>query len=153
MDKAAFVVFSSELRSQLNEIEAVYELVRIRAKESGQAGTESLGFQLHNLYCACEDLFKFVAAAFENHIDPDGGYHIELLKRMRIPMAGVRPRVISDKAFFLLDSLRGFRHVFRHAYGTRLDERKVGIVLDDAQSLHGILRVELEEFLSAIEVA
>ena len=152
MEETAYVAFSSETRAQLDEIDAVHDLVESRATEPGLAGIESLGFQLHNLYCACEDLFEIVAAAFENHVEPNGGYHIELLKRMRMQFTGVRPKVVSDETFLLLDSLRAFRHVFRHAYGTSLDERKVRIVLEDARSLRTVLRNELEAFLAAIQV-
>ena len=95
---------------------------------------------------------EIVAAAFENQIDSPSGYHLELLKRMRMPIADVRPQVISDDSFRLLDSLRAFRHVFRHAYGRFLDERKLHIVLEDARSLHAGLREEIEAFLSAIQV-
>ena len=152
MDEVTYVVFSSECRAQLEAIDGVLELVDSRAREGGPAGIESLGFQLHNLYCACEELFEIVAGVFENHVDFGGGYHIDLLKRMRISISGVRPRVVSDSTFRLLDSLRSFRHVFRHAYGTSLDERKVRIVLEDAHSLRSVLRKDFEVFLSAIEV-
>jgi hypothetical protein len=52
---------------------------------------ESLGYQLHNLYCAFEDLFKIVSETFENHIQDKSKYHQELLKRMTISIEGVRP--------------------------------------------------------------
>lgn len=61
------------------------------------------------------------------------------------------PHAISDKTFQLLDSLRSFRHVFRHAYGTSLDERKVRIVLEDARSLQVFFRDEFATFLSLVE--
>ena len=102
MEQATYVVFASESRAQLDEIDGVYERVELRATETGPAG--------------------------------------------------IRPRVITDSTFVLLESLRSFRHVFRHAYGTSLDDRKVRIVLEDARLLHSILRREVETFLSAIEV-
>jgi len=71
---------------------------------------------------------------------------------MCIPMGGVRPRVISDESFRLLDSLRAFRHVFRHAYGSSLDERKLNIVLEDARALHAGLRADIVAFLRTIHV-
>jgi len=47
MDRSAFVIFASEVRAQLDRVEAVHELVEARAAISGPAGTESLGYQLH----------------------------------------------------------------------------------------------------------
>lgn len=143
-------MFVAECRAQLSEVQSVFDRVESRAGEQGQVGLESLGFQLHNLYCACEDLFEIVATAFENHVDPDGGYQIEPLKRMRMEIPGVRSRLISDEAFVWLETLRSFRHVFRNAYGTSLDRRKLAIVLEDARELMRVLPDELETFLSVV---
>ena len=151
MDPDRFLTFAAEARAQMDEIDSVFDLVEARSLEPGASGTESLGYQIHNLYCACEDLFEVVAETFENHLIANGGYHVELLKRMKIEIPGVRPAAISDRSFELLDSLRGFRHVFRHAYGASLDRRKVDIVLDDARRLHTSLRDEIESFLAAFE--
>ena len=148
MDKSRYLAFGSEARAQLEQIEVIYGRIDIRERVGGEAGLESLGYQLHNLYSAIEDLFEIVAAAFENHLAGSHGYHIELLRRMAISVAGVRPRVISDETLRLLDSLRGFRHVFRHAYGSALDARRLRIVLDDARSVRPSLRTDVEEFLS-----
>ena len=150
MEESKYVLFESEVASQLSAIEHTFELVEDRTGVPGEPGVESLAFQLHNLYSACEELFELIANTFENHIDPSGGYHIELLKRMRIPISGVRAAVVSDETYRLLDSLRSFRHVFRHAYGVPLDRRKVEIVLDDARSLRSRLQPEIGHFLASI---
>jgi hypothetical protein len=151
MDQNEYISVSSQIRAQLDEIDAVFDLVEERASETGPAGIESLGYQLHNLYSACEDLFEIVTESFENHLDNGGGYHIEILKRMKIEITGVRPRAISEATFNLLDSLRGFRHVFRHAYGTSLDRRKIDIVLEDARLLRKSLRREFAAFLESLK--
>lgn len=98
-----------------------YEELEERERKRGKAAIESLGYQLHNLYCAFEDLFKIVAAAFENHIEDKSRYHLELLKRMAIPIEGIRPALLSQESYTLLDNLRSFRHFFRHAYSYELD--------------------------------
>ena len=110
---------------------------------------ESVGYQLHNLYCAFEDLFKIVAETFENHIQDKSKYHLELLKRMAISIEGIRPRLLSQECFLLLDNLRSFRHLFRHAYSYELDERKLKIVLEDAASLRSIYQTDVDTFLNS----
>jgi hypothetical protein len=40
-----------------------------------------LGYQLHNLYCALEDLMQEIARTFENHLEDPARYHRELLQR------------------------------------------------------------------------
>lgn len=150
MDAANVVLLTSELRAQLLEIDRIFELAEQRGDVAGAPGTESLAYQLHNLYCAYEDLLEMVAAAFENHIDPKGGYHIELLKRMRIEVLGVRPSLLTREAFDRLDALRSFRHFVRHAYGTDLDDRRVRLVLDDARAALPLVRRDIEQFIQRL---
>jgi len=107
-------------------------------------------YQLHNLYCAFEDLFKIVADYFENTIEDRVKYHSELLRRMSIHIEGIRPSLLTDEAFGLLDGLRGFRHFFRHAYGYEIDPRKVKIVLEDALRLKGLYKDLVANFIEKL---
>lgn len=104
---------------------------------------------MHNLYCAFEDPFEIVAMTFENNIHDKGRYHLELLKRMTIAIQGVRPSLLSEEVFVLLDNLRSFRHFFRHAYSYDLDERKVRIVLADSMKLRHIYQKDLSAFVGS----
>jgi uncharacterized protein YutE (UPF0331/DUF86 family) len=49
----------------------------------------------------------------------------ELLHRMTLSIAGVRPRVIDGKTAERLDELRAFRHVFRNMYRKNLDSERL----------------------------
>jgi hypothetical protein len=80
---------------------------------------------LHNLYCALEDLWQEVARTFENRLEDPARYHRELLQRMRLEIPGIRPRILTTASYQLLNELRGFRHVFRHAYDYELDEGRL----------------------------
>lgn len=68
------------------------------------------------LFTALEELFKQIAKAFENHIEDLGNYHRELLIRMVTEIPGIRPAVLTQESFLLLDKVRVFRHFIRHAY-------------------------------------
>jgi len=149
VEKEKLAVLKAEINAQVKEIEAIYIRIEERKRKRDQAGLESLAYQLHNLYCAFEDLFKIIAETFENHIQDKGKYHLELLKRMTIPIEGVRPHFLSEECFFLLDNLRSFRHLFRHAYSYELDRRKLKIVLDDAIALQGMYQRDLNAFLNS----
>ena len=151
MEKARLAVLKAELKAQIQEIEGIYTRIEDRKRKTDKAAMESVGYQLHNLYCAFEDLFKIVAETFENHIQDKSKFHQELLKRMAISIEGIRPRLLSQECFPLLDNLRSFRHLFRHAYSYELDERKVTIVLDDAFTLRGICRNDIDAFLNSFE--
>lgn len=152
MDAERLVILKAEMNAQLNEIEDIYKKLDDRRKKRGKTGIESMGYQLHNLYCAFEDLFKIVAETFENHIQDKAKYHTELLKRMTISIEGVRPLLLSQESHVLLDNLRSFRHFFRHAYSHEIDVRKVRIVLEDADKLREIFKRDAEIFLGNLSM-
>ncbi|MBP7796921.1 MAG: hypothetical protein BWY23_02591 [Spirochaetes bacterium ADurb.Bin218] len=152
MDKKILIILKSEIHSQLDEIEKIYTKLQEREKVNDKFLIEAIAYQLHNLYCAYEDLFKIIARTFENNITDEAKFHIELLKRMAISIEGVRPGLISEESFKLLDTLRSFRHFFRHAYSYELDERKIKIVLEDAYKLKEIFKKDLEKFFSMFEM-
>lgn len=146
MEKGRLAVLKAEVGAQIQEIEDIYTRIEDRKRKKGKTALESMGYQLHNLYCAFEDLFKIVTDAFENHIQDKSKYHLELLKRMTISIEGVRPHFLSQECFLLLDNLRSFRHLFRHAYSYELDGRKLKIVLDDAITLKRIYCRDVDAF-------
>jgi len=150
MDEERLVILKAELNAQLSEIEDIYKKLEDRRKKRGKAGIESIAYQLHNLYCAFEDLFKIVAETFENHIQDKTKYHMELLRRMTVSIEGVRPLLLSHESYILLDNLRSFRHFFRHAYSYEIDVRKVRIVLDDADKLREMYKKDVEIFLESL---
>ena len=141
----------ADIDVQIREIETIYaKLDERRQEENRLTGIESIAYQLHNLYCAFEDLFKIIANTFENNIQDKASYHMELLKRMAISIEGIRPSLVSQESYALLDNLRSFRHLFRHAYSYELDIRKVRIVLDDAMKLREIYRKDINTFLDSL---
>lgn len=153
MERLQYKVLSSEVSAQVKEIERIFKEIDSRKKMArrSKAFLESLGYQLHNLYCAFEDLFKVIAGFFENQILDTSRYHKELLRRMIISVEGVRPAVISESLFKDLDELRAFRHFFRHAYLHELRFEKLKPVLESAEKVRSIYRSELERFLKKLE--
>lgn len=151
MDSAAAKLLAVDLRSQWEVIAEVYRRVdeRLRSATDEPASVEGLAYQLHNLYGACEQLFELIARAFENRIDRRR-YHVDLLRRMRTEIQGVRPRLLSDGLAGDLNELRAFRHLFRHAYGIELKPELVRAVASVAQRMRDPLRSALERFASAI---
>lgn len=150
MDALRLALLRAEIQRQAAEIDKIYMKIEERKQGHDPASLESLGYQLHNLYCAFEDLLKIVAAFFENQVADESRYHAELLRRMSLVVEGVRPAFISEKTYRLLDNLRSFRHFFRHAYAYELDERKLGIVLEDALRLKELYPQDIRSFLEAL---
>lgn len=124
MTMQSLALLSGYLESQKEQINRLVAETR-GCEPEGKEKTVYLGYLLHNLYCAIEDLFKQIAATFENQVDDPSTYHRELLKKMTIEVPGVRPAVISRERLPALDELRGFRHVYRHAYMYELDPERI----------------------------
>lgn len=150
MDEGRLAILQAELKAQWEEIERIYDRIAERRKKRGVHGLESLAYQLHNLYCAYEDLFKIVARFFENTIESQPQYHLELLRRMKVPIEGIRPALLSEESFKPLNNLWNFRHFFRHVYTYELDRRKVALVLSDALKLKESFKNDFERFLAQI---
>ena len=72
---------------------------------------------------------------------------------MALEIKGVRPRFISETAYEFLNDLRGFRHVFRHAYGVELEAEKIKLVLKKAQALKKIYQKDIVFFLAQLKPA
>ena len=150
MEEAKKEIQKTDIDGQVLEIDRIFSFIKERAQGHTKIDIEGLSLWLHHLYCAFEDLFKIVAAAFENHVSDDGRYHSELLKRMTLAISGVRPAFISHEIYRLLDTLRAFRHVLRHAYVFDLDERKVRLVFEDATELEKKYKNEIQKFLDQL---
>lgn len=124
MKKEAIALVLGYLNNQKEIIDRLLADIKI-ADVSSEEKTVNLGYLLHNLYCAFEDLFQEIAKTFENRIEDPSKFHRELLKRMLIEVPKIRPRVLSKESYQMLNELRGFRHIFRHAYTYSLSSEKV----------------------------
>lgn len=153
MEQTQLALLAADLLNQQKHIEVIYRKLAARKKNAARdpLAFENLGFQLHNLYSAFEDLFRIVATHFENHISEQGGWHKELLKRMATNIPGVRPPFISTQAQAILDELRGFRHVFRHSYLYDLDPERVLLAYKRALVLKKIYGREITDFLARLK--
>lgn len=151
MDEKEIAVLESDLLESYEVIKQIYEYIlgeQATFKDRVQ-DLNSMAYHLHNLYGAHEQLFEIVAGFFENQIAGDR-YHIDLLRRMKTEIKGVRPALISSTTYESLDELRGFRHFFRHAYGARLDADRVDRVVQIAIRLKEPFRQDMERFLEQL---
>ena len=69
----SLTLFLSDFDLQVEIIEGIYTRLEIKFAKSKNEGVtaelvESIGYWLHNLYSAYEDLFKLIASFWENSI-------------------------------------------------------------------------------------
>lgn len=152
MDEKEVRLLEAELLGNYQQIERVYKSILERQPifRDRVEFLESMAYQLHNLYCAYEQLFETVADFFENQIDSSRHYHADLLRKMELEIRGIRPALLSSITYEWLDELRGFRHFFRHAYRAKLDADRVDRVLQIAIQLRVPFRQNMERFLERL---
>ena len=152
MDDRILVLVSS-IRRDLDAIDGIYcELERRPLKPDSDRDTLIVvAYHLHNLYSAFENIFRNIAAVFENSVDQVERWHAQLLERMRLDVMPLRPAVIDEAAFVMLDELRRFRHLFRHAYTVELDPDRLGLVMRKALALKGMYGAQLDGFIGFLE--
>ena len=149
------VVFLAEFDYQVQQIDSIYDSLKKKALTIEKQrvtidSIESAGYWMHNLYCAFEDLFKMVAGFWENNLIANGEYHIHLLKRMLVEIKGVRPALLTSDSYKFLNELRGFRHVFRHAYSYGLDAERVSALLRKILDQKDVLKGDLQTFQNTV---
>jgi len=142
----------AELMAQWRLIQRVYERLGDRLESGLETPTQrdSVAYQIHNLYCAVEDLLKLVANAFENQIGSRGEWHRTLLLRLSQPVQGIRPALLSESTFDVLNRLRGFRHFVRHGYGAEIEINQLRTNLELSNQLEVLLHQDLEHFLNQL---
>ncbi len=154
MDKNSLIVLTADLTAQMAVVKSISLLLEERAsglKVDDPVRLESVAYQIHNFYNAIEDLLKMVASHFENQISDTARWHSVLLQRMSQEISGIRPAVLSQESYLLLNSLRGFRHFFRHAYGVPIDYEQLQINLKKARQLFPNLEQDLNQFFAQLQ--
>ena len=154
--KKKLALFLAEFDLQVEQIQKIYSTLekKYASFESADVSiemVESTGYWLHNLYCAFEDLFKVVAGFWENGVGTDESFHIHLLKRMQVRIEGIRPALISKESYAGLNEIRGFRHVFRHAYSYGLDDQRVLHLLRNVLSTKCIILGDIQQFKNKVK--
>ena len=151
MDEGAFAVLEAGLRARVRDISRIGSRIEERLGTFAQRaeGIDSMGYQLHNLYGAFEQLFEEVARFFENQID-EARYHADMLRRMQLEIEGIRPALLAAETASDLDELRRFRHLFRHAYTADLDSDKVADLAAKAVRIQRDFTQDFERFLTLL---
>ena len=152
MDDRRLELLRQDLQDQWEIIDRVFAKIADRSVGPSPSAVqvEALAYQLHNLYGACEQLFELIARAFENQIDGPT-YHVDLLRRMKAEIAGVRPALLTEGLATTLNELRGFRHFFRHAYDSELHSGRVTALAATALALRPELRDSMDRFIARLQ--
>ncbi|MFW5796834.1 MAG: hypothetical protein ACOCV0_06505 [Alkalispirochaeta sp.] len=105
----------AELQTDVRDLQAVVSeneraAGRIAAGADDPLDWAALGHTIHNVYGVIENYCLRVARFFENGLDRDSR-HKELLRRMTMEIETVRPALLNEATYLLVDELRSFRHL------------------------------------------
>lgn len=150
LDSIELRTLRDEMRNDSRVIADAYAKAVERFERNDMAGNEACAHQLARMYNAFEKMGLRIAKAFENSIDDEKGSHSGLLNRLGIRIEGVRPAVIPSELKLPLHELRGFRHVFVHAYELELDREKLKLLLKYAAQVSDGIHGMIEDFASSV---
>jgi len=150
MDELALTTLRDELLADCQVAEAAWSLAQTRFDEQTDSGLEACAHYLSRLYNVIEQMGVRVARAFENRLEDDRGWHAELIRRLSIPISGVRPALFAEDIRQPLRELRAFRHVFTHAYDLELERGKLALLLTYAERVVPRLRPLSVKFVDHI---
>lgn len=125
MDSIGVSILKEETRDDIRVAREAIGEAKKRFLNTDVTGLESGAFHLIRFYNAIEQMSLRIAKAFENHIDDERGWHTELVQRLSIEIPGVRPLFWPRDILPDLREVRGFRHLFVHAYELNLDRQKL----------------------------
>lgn len=148
-----FLILERSVRADLEAIDRLYAALGTPqlAMSDPEEKIIAVAYRLHTLYTAFENIFRNIAAAFENDLRDRAGWHRELLQRMKLDLLPIRPAVIDNEAHDDLDELLRFRHFFRTAYGVPLNPARLDLALRHALDLRPLYREQIERFLGFVE--
>jgi hypothetical protein len=150
MDRIGLQTLHDEMREDCRIALDACSKAAARFERREEVALEGCAHHLCRMYNAIEQLGLRVAKVFENNIDDEQGWHGALLSRLAIRIEGVRPALLPPDLKPPLRELKGFRHIFVHAYELELDPDKLALVLKYARQVADRLPGLVEDFIRQV---
>lgn len=150
MDAVQLSTLRDELFSDCEVAENAAMVAQRRLAEETESGLEGCGHHLTRLYNVIEQMALRVARLFENEVSDESRWHAGLIHRLSIDIRGVRPAFFPRDLQQPLRELRGFRHVYTHAYDRVLDRDKLELLIKYSNQVVPRLRELCRAFIAKI---
>lgn len=124
---------------------------RIRRGADDELDWAALGYTIHLIYGVMESYFLRVSKFFENDLPP-AEWRRELINRMTLDIAGVRPRLLDRSLVRDFHDLRAFRRVFLYLNGYQLDPDRVRTVQSRVPSAVAAFRAAHDRFSTELRI-
>ena len=110
-----------------------------------------IGSYLHDYYSGLEKVFIHVARSFGETLPTGTQWHKELLEKMSLNIPGVRTAFITKPTAAKVDELRGFRHVFRNAYGFSINPVREQALLANLPVIAKSVKKDIQDFFQQMD--
>lgn len=149
--EAIAVDVENEIRRIGIEIEAVgRKLKRLESEkdvENADSHLTAIAAILQSIYNGYERVLEMLIKAIDGDLPAARDYHSAILRRAVSPIAGIRPSIINQTTFDILDDIRKYRHVFRKVYHYQLKPDRIQHLAGMGISAYGAFKADIEEFL------
>ena len=86
---------------------------------------KAIALTLHSIYTEYEKILEILIKGINGDIPTALDYHTALLKRATYTIPDVRPEIISEETYNLLNMLRAYRHKLRRIYTYLISPNKI----------------------------
>ncbi|MBC7075744.1 MAG: hypothetical protein H5T98_06705 [Syntrophomonadaceae bacterium] len=160
----AYLTLKARIKEELNNIERLENSLKKLGLFPGiktdnlnglpladEISRRVIGSFLHDYYCGLEKAFVHIAESFEESLPANDKWHKKLLEQMTLEIPGVRVPVIKKETMVKIDELRGFRHVFRNAYGFDIDPEKEQALLNNLADISSSVKANINSFFAEMD--
>ena len=132
MDRIALQILEDGWVQDGKTMRRAAALLESRLAEPTDGRWAAAAFEINRIYNILKKAFERLCETFENHLVKTGRYHDTLIERVTLDLKGIRPAFLPAEAVRDVRELKGFRHLFRHAYDLDLDPVRVTAAADNA---------------------
>ena len=150
MDRIALQILEDGWEQDGRAMRRAVATLRERMAESSGGRWAAAAFEINRIYNILEKAFERLCESFENHLVKTGRYHDTLIERVTLDLKGIRPAFLPGEAVRDVRELKGFRHLFRHAYDLDLEPARVTAAAENAARCTAAFDGWCRSFLEAV---
>lgn len=150
MDRIAIQILEDGWEHDARIMRRAVEILESRLRESAESRWAAAAFEINRIFNILEKAFERLCETFENHLEKIGRYHDTLIERVTLDLKGIRPAFLPVDAIRDVRELKGFRHLFRHAYDLDLDPVRITAAAENATRVVGHFDGWCQAFLRTV---
>ena len=155
MSAQKFLLLRADIDRELRQLEGLMSECGEALKEIGAQPSllevRGIGSILHDFYSGIERILERIATELDGELPQGRDWHAQLLGRMSEAVESIRPGVLGPELAALLHPYLGFRHVFRHVYGTELRWERCSELAAGMGKVWSCFKGEMEGFKAVLK--